>query len=114
MSISEDTQSSIQQTFERLSSSAASLNKATDSLNAAVRKLDAALGKLSLGIESWVYFDGYEDVPFRSSDFLGYCKWNGKWTICIRTAMENLATQEDDEDRSYQWTFFDAPRELRV
>jgi len=103
----------VQESFLRLSSTAANLNSVSDKLNGSISNLENALRKLGLGITSW--------VPFTSStspdgfrywyEEIGYAKVNGKWGLAIKTRDGNEASDEDDIEL---WPFNEAPRHLRV
>jgi len=102
----------VQQSFQRLSSTAANLNQVSDKLNASVAGLENSLRKLGLGIGGWVRISGsnnndgsywYEDV--------GYAKVNGKWGFAIKSGSGHEAA---DFDKTEVWAFNDAPRDLRI
>ena len=103
-----------QQAFRQLSVAAITLNTASDKLGASVANLDAALKKLNLGISSWVHFrEGSSGNGFYYSyQDIGYAKIGGKWGLAIRTVSGDVRNLEDED--SEQWSFNEAPRNLRV
>jgi methyl-accepting chemotaxis protein len=100
--------------LEQLSKTAISLNKASDRLNQAINRLNEALKKLNLGISSWVSFYSYDDGPFSDRHEIGYGKVNGKWGIGIKTIFEDLSRPEGEQIEEAEWSFSEAPREMRI
>ena len=103
----------VQESFLRLSTTAANLNSVSDKLNASISNLEAALRKLGLGITSWVPFTSSTSQDGLSYWFeeIGYAKVNGRWALAIRTRSGHEAAESDDIEI---WPFNEAPRHLRV
>jgi len=109
-----DFSSRLRSSFEKLSSSAQSLNTATDELTKLAASFDVALKKLNLGIEAWVNIaTGSDESGNRSYyDQLGYAKIAGKWGLALRQL--ECDEHSGDEEITQEWLFADAPRDLRV
>jgi hypothetical protein len=104
--------SQIAQTFEKLSKTAKSINNESDKLSKTVENLDLALRSLNLGVYAWVQFGKWSGENNRSGHSeIGYDKMHSGWGISLRT----IEFDEDGlEDRRTEWTFNNAPRELRL
>jgi hypothetical protein len=99
--------------FERLSSSASSLNAVSDELTKLVAIVDDRLKALNLGITAWVTVTngGSADGHYEWNRSLGYAKVSGKWGIAIGS----WGGYVYDEDKSEElWLFGDAPRSYRL
>jgi hypothetical protein len=103
----------VQDSFLRLSTTAANLNSVSDKLNASISNLESALKKLGLGITSWVPFTSSTSQDGLSYwlEEIGYAKVNGRWGLAIRTRSGHEAI---DEDTIEIWPYNEAPRHLRV
>jgi hypothetical protein len=104
----------LRSSYEKLSSSARSLNAGTDELTKLGTSFDAALKKLNLGIDAWIEMAcGSNEMGTRSYyDQLGYAKISGKWAVGIRQVERD--EHSGDEEVTQEWFFADAPRELRI
>src|SRR5713226_8723785 len=75
----------LSKSFQRLSDSAARLNKASDELSKAIAPVEAVLKKLNLGISKWYAFDDFG--PDETGDYfsreIGYAKVGGKWCLAL-------------------------------
>jgi hypothetical protein len=103
----------VQESSRQLSVVAPTLNSASDNLGRSISKLEDRLKTLGLGISSWVAFSTWmSDDRFQySSDEIGYTKTAGKWGFSIRVCSGH---EGGDSDEIIQWSFNDAPREMRV
>jgi hypothetical protein len=110
----QDLSARLHSSYEKLASSALSLNAATDELTKIGASFDAALKRLNLGIESWVQIsEGSDELGTKSYySQLGYSKIGGKWGIALRNV--ECDEQSGEETVLKEWLFADAPRDLRV
>jgi hypothetical protein len=98
--------------FQDLSQTADSLNSASDRLNRVIEKLETALKSLNLGISARVKFDSWSDEDGNCGyDEIGYNKLGDKWTLALKTVSGILGDEGCD---STEWSFNNAPRELRI
>lgn len=102
--------------FSKLSTVAKDLNTVSDELGKSINEIDAALKKLNLGVPAWVKIrssgiDPEHNDFWDETDFVGYCKINGKWGISLRTVGDDLQNHNQTCD---EWLFTDAPRALRL
>jgi len=104
---------SVQDSFRRLSVSAAELNSASDRLGASITALEGALKRLGLGISSWYSFvdETSRDGASYWSESIGYTKMAGKWGLAIST---RSGREVMDEDNVEIWPFNESPRHLRL
>jgi hypothetical protein len=103
----------VKKSIEQFPAAASSLNIATSQLGQSIGQLDAILKKFSIGIPTWVSFNGSIDsVPSYYHEDLGYAKIAGRWGIAVRTVSGDVRSEEGD--RVEQWLFPDAPRFLGV
>jgi len=102
----------VQQSFQKLSSSAKALNKTSDELAASVAELDAALQKLNLGISRWIEIQEEIKNNQFATRYVGYDRVNGKWGIAIRSSIRKTKPSEPIESSS--WLYNDSPRWLRT
>jgi len=103
----------VRKLIEQFPAAASNLNNATDKLGKSVGRIEAVLKKYSLGVPTWVTFNGSPDTtPSYYHEDLGYTKISGKWGIAIRTVSGDLRSDEGDRVECY--LFNDAPRLLRV
>jgi hypothetical protein len=103
----------VKKSIERFPAAASSLNSATAQLGQSIGQLDAVLKKFSLGIPTWVSFNGSDDtIPSYYHEDLGYAKIGGRWGIAVRTVSGDVRAEEDDSVE--QWLLPDAPRFLAV
>jgi hypothetical protein len=100
--------------FEQLSETASSLNSASDLLNARVEQLDSALQKFNLGVACWETFarSDEEAFPLWFREEIGYAKIKDKWRIGLRELSGHEGYSE--QDKTAEWPFTEAPREMRV
>ena len=103
----------VQDSFRRLSVSAAELNSETDRFNASISVLESALKTLGLGISSWheYYKENSADGLSYWIESLGYTKINGKWGLALSTRSGHEAMDEDKVDT---WPISESPRHLRI
>jgi len=103
----------VQDSFRRLSVSAAELNSESDRLNASISALESALKKLGLGISSW--YEYYKETSADGFGYwiesIGYTKMNSKWGLALSTRSGHEASDEDSVDT---WPFNESPRHLRI
>lgn len=103
----------VKKSIEQFPAAASSLNSATSQLGQSIGQLDATLKKFSIGIPTWVSFNGSPDTePGYYHEDLGYAKIAGRWGIAVRTVLGDV--RSDEGDRVEQWLFPDAPRFLAV
>jgi hypothetical protein len=102
----------VQDSFRRLSVSAAELNSESDRLNASISALESALKKLGLGISSWYQYnkETLGDGSGYWIESIGYTKMNSKWGLALSTRFGN----DVDEDNVETWPFNESPRHLRI
>ena len=105
----------VQEAFRQLSVVAPTLNSASDNLGKSISKLEDRLKVLGLGVSSWVAFSSWEseDRFQYSLEEIGYTKIAGKWGFSIRTRSGHEGLGQG-EDTVQQWSFNEAPREMRV
>ena len=102
----------VQQSFQKLSSSAKALNKSSDELAGSVAELDAALQKLNLGISRWIEIHEETKNNQFVTRYVGYDRVNNKWGISIRSFVRKAKPSEPIE--SSYWLFNESPRWLRT
>lgn len=103
----------VKKSIEQFPAAASSLNTATTQLGQSIGQLDAILKRFSIGIPTWVLFNGSADtVPGYYHEDLGYAKIAGRWGIAVRTVSGDVRSEEGD--RVEQWLLPDAPRFLGV
>lgn len=103
----------VTKSIERFPSAASSLSTATDQLGKSISQLELVLKKFSLGIPTWVSFNGNPaGFPSYAHEDLGYAKIGGKWGIAVRTVSGDIRAEE--EERVEQWLFAFAPRFLQL
>lgn len=102
----------VQVCYLELSAIAFDLNGISDELGKSITEIDSAIKKLNLGVSVWAEITSQENLPFYSSEEIGYAKIGGKWGIALRTVQG--CHVEEDADKIEAWLFNDAPRSLRL
>ena len=114
-SANETLASKIQISFRQLSDAANSLNKLSDDFGKLASDLDSSMQRLNPGVSAWVTFYNVSTdlvAMETTTQQIGYARIEGKWSLAIRSYMENLG--KEGWYGMKEWRFNDAPRDMRM